>query len=96
MYQDCIHLYIARDLSFSVKITNDKYGYFAERLHKAMKGWGTDDSELIRLIVSRAEVWTVPPLPLSHNSQYFELLSSTVYLLLFKYLFIMLSKGGSI
>ena len=56
MYQNCIHLYIARDLSFSVKITNDKYGYFAERLHKAMKGWGTDDSELIRLIVSRAEV----------------------------------------
>ncbi|XP_045159545.1 annexin A13-like isoform X1 [Mercenaria mercenaria] len=38
-----------------VKVTKDKEGYFAERLHKAMKGWGTDDSELIRLICSHAE-----------------------------------------
>lgn len=50
------HSHEPRYYCSAVKITNDKYGYFAERLHKAMKGWGTDDSELIRVIVSRSEV----------------------------------------
>jgi len=39
-----------------VKIAKDEPKFYAERLYKSMKGGGTDDQTLIRLIVSRSEV----------------------------------------
>ncbi len=35
--------------------------YFAERLWNSMKGAGTDDSTLVRVVVSRSEVRLPPP-----------------------------------
>ncbi|KAM4527829.1 annexin A4 [Odontesthes bonariensis] len=39
-----------------VKCMRDKSAFFAERLYKSMKGLGTTDSVLIRIMVSRAEI----------------------------------------
>ena len=39
----------------SVRVIKDKPGYFARKMQKAMKGLGTDDQALVRVIVSRCE-----------------------------------------
>lgn len=39
-----------------VKTIRNKSGYYAEQLYEAMKGMGTDDDTLIRLLVSRCEI----------------------------------------
>jgi len=39
-----------------VQVARDCPTFFAERLYKSMKGMGTDDDTLIRIIVSRSEI----------------------------------------
>ena len=39
----------------SVRCIREKPGYFAKKLQKAMKGLGSDDQALVRVIVSRSE-----------------------------------------
>ena len=39
-----------------MKTLQNRANYFAQRLSAAMKGWGTDDDALVRIIVSRCEI----------------------------------------
>lgn len=41
---------------YPVKCVNNRAAFFAEQLYKSMKGMGTDDRRLIRLIVTRSEI----------------------------------------
>ena len=43
-------------LSPSVMCVRSRPDYFAEQLYKSMKGMGTDDDTLVRLVVTRCEV----------------------------------------
>ncbi len=39
----------------SVRVIKDKPAYFAKKIQTSMKGLGTDDSALIRVVVTRCE-----------------------------------------
>ena len=43
-------------ISFLVRCVRNTPAYFATKLYKSMKGLGTDDSTLIRVVVTRCEV----------------------------------------
>ena len=42
--------------SLAVKSVRDRPAYYAERLYKSMKGLGTDEHTLTRVMVSRSEI----------------------------------------
>ena len=50
------HRYECIYLVFSVKIARNPAEFFAERINGAIAGAGTDDTDLIRCVVSRSEV----------------------------------------
>lgn len=65
----CVHIYLFLDLGdicsifnsrnnayFSVRVIRNKSAYFASELHRSMKGLGTDDNTLVRIVASRCEV----------------------------------------
>ena len=45
----------------AVRCVHSRPMYFAEKLYKSMKGAGTDDNTLIRIVVSRSEVKVLQP-----------------------------------
>ena len=45
-----------RHLSLAVQCALNRPAFFAERLYYSMKGAGTDDSTLVRIVVTRSEV----------------------------------------
>ncbi|XP_050391394.1 annexin A4 [Patella vulgata] len=47
---------LARGMSTIIRVVRNKSGYFADRLYHSMKGAGTDDRTLIRIVVTRCEV----------------------------------------
>ena len=53
---DKIYFYISWFTSVSVMCAKNRPEYFADKLYSAMKGAGTHDSTLIRVVVSRSEV----------------------------------------
>jgi len=47
---------LKRGMKAMVQCIKDRPSYFAERLYKCMKGAGTDDSTLIRIVIARSEI----------------------------------------
>ena len=50
---------VTYDVLNTARCVHSRPMYFAEKLYKSMKGIGTDDTTLIRIIVSRSEVKVV-------------------------------------
>lgn len=48
--------YLQDGLIAIIQCTSNKSAFFASRLHKSMAGIGTNDNQLIRLIVTRCEI----------------------------------------
>ena len=57
----------------SVRNVIDRHGLFAESLYKSMKGIGTDDRRLIRVVVTRCDIDM-----LSIKRRFFELYGKTL------------------
>ena len=49
------HCQLCIYITTAVKSVRSRHGYFADQLYKSMKGLGTDDEALIRVMVSRSE-----------------------------------------
>jgi len=47
---------LAKGLNFIVKYSRDAAGFWAEQLRETMKGMGTDDDKLLRIMITRAEI----------------------------------------
>jgi len=47
---------IFKALKWTVEFVENRQAFFAKRLHEAMKGLGTDDKTLVRIIISRRNV----------------------------------------
>lgn len=45
-----------KHLCLAVQCALNRQAFFAERLYYSMKGAGTDDSTLVRIVVTRSEV----------------------------------------
>jgi hypothetical protein len=52
----------------TVSALDDPVTFYADSLQKAFKGMGTNDDQLIRIIVSRAEVWHASNIWHSNNN----------------------------
>lgn len=60
-----------------VRFFQDPIGYYADTLHKAMKGAGTDEARLIRIITSRAE-WDLEAIKRDYRSKHSRSLAEAV------------------
>uniref|UniRef100_A0A8C6KA18 Annexin n=1 Tax=Melopsittacus undulatus TaxID=13146 RepID=A0A8C6KA18_MELUD len=61
-----------------VSCAKDCPGYFATLLHKSMKGVGTDEDTLIRILVTRAEVGDLPAIQEKFQQMYKKSLAEAV------------------
>ena len=77
---------------FIVKCARDKATYFAEKLHKAMAGFGTTDSTLIRIIVARSGL-DLGNIKEAYNQKYGKTLAADVKVsLIVFYLFLIIGQ----